>query len=248
MREIAPQIGVTFSALQGFLHRRQIHGQPFDRPKKVDELALKTMLAAGHTQAQIAKALGVSRSAIERRAQRRGLQTARSGPRCGPGHPDWRTGRVLEKHAYIVVWAPLHPLANASTGRVLEHRMLMETMLGRYLTRAEVVHHRDEHPWHNWPSNLELYACNADHLRDELSGRVKATPRSSIPDAYGCSLRTGRCPSADETLARCPSKIRQKLDWFVVSHRPRTEHQTMPRREFLRTGAWRAPFQSVSKA
>ena len=46
-----------------------------------------------------------------------------------------------------------------------EHRVVMERVLGRYLTVDEVVHHRDGDPSNCSPDNLEVYSTQADHLR-----------------------------------------------------------------------------------
>ena len=241
---VAQQLGLSVRALQAYLARREIR-QTRSTPRKVDEARLTELLQIGRTHQQIAAELGVSTTAIERRVARLGLQTARTGPRSGSSRPG--AGRTLAKHGYVDVYAPLHPQAKSPTGRVPEHRLLMEVCLGRYLLPTEVVHHEDDHPRHNWPLNLGLHASNADHLRTELSGREKATPRRSIPGAYGSNQTLSRCPDEHETLAQCPSEIRQRLAWYIESHRPTSEHRMLARREFLRLGAWRDPFQWPSK-
>lgn len=246
-KQIAERLHLSVHSLVAFLQRRKIPGRPRTAADKVDEIRLRKMIEAGRTHPRIAKALGVSRSAIERRAAKLGLQSARTGPRSGRDHPEWKTGRTLDKHAYVRVWAPLHPRARKG-GHVLEHVLVAEVAAGRYLDRREVVSHKDDHPFHNWPSNLEVFASNADHLRAELAHRVKATRRASIPGGYKSNRKTGRCPSEDETLARCSSKIRVRLAWYIESHRPTNEHRTLSRREFLRTGAWRDPFRPESTA
>lgn len=244
---IADALGLSRHALGAYLLRRGIHSQrPRSTPRKIDEDRLRHLLEQGATQERIAELLCVSRSAIGRRAQLLGLQTARTGPRSGHDHPQWLGGRCLQKHGYIGIYAPLHPHANASNGKVQEHRLVMECVIGRYLKRREVVDHRDGHPWHNWPENLALYACNADHLRAELSGRAKASPRRSIPGAYGSNQKLPHCPSEHETLALCPSGIRERLAEHIAIHRPTNAHQTLQRRSFLRQGAIREPFQWAS--
>jgi hypothetical protein len=149
----------------------------------------------------------------------------------------------------VTVYCPLHPHARKPRGVVTEHRLVMEIVLGRYLDPEEVVDHRDSWPYHNWPSNLQLFASNADHLRSELAGRGYATsPRRAIPGAYGCSQRIARCPDIRETLALAPSGIAPALAWYIESHRPTSAHQSASRRSILRSGAWRDPFQPESTA
>lgn len=246
-KQIAATLGLSVHTVQSFLQRRHIPGVPREyRRKKISDERLSQLIAASHTHEHIATTLGVSCSAIHRRSKKMGLQTARTGPRAGLRHPRWKHGRVLGKHGYIEIYVPLHPHCRAIGGRVSEHRLVMEVMLGRYLHPDEVVHHHDNHPSHNWPSNLGLHASNAAHLRAELTARLKATPRSSIPGAYGNNQKIVHCPGIDETLAQCPLEIRQQLAWYIESHHPTTEHRTLPIRSFLRTGAWRNPFREES--
>ena len=45
-------------------------------------------------------------------------------------------------------------------------------MLGRPLLRTEVVHHKDDDPANNDPSNLQVFASNTDHLAATLKGKT----------------------------------------------------------------------------
>jgi hypothetical protein len=243
-RQMAERLDLSERALRAYLDRRGIQSLHHKgKDYLVDPGALAELLKTGATQDEAATHFGVNRTTIERAARRKGLTGhARTGPRSGTDHPEWKGGRRLDKHGYIVVWAPLHPHARKAGG-VFEHRLMTEVVLGRYLTPDEVVDHLDDHPYHNWPGNLALHDSNADHLIAELTGREKATPRRSIPGAYRCTQPLDHCPSEDETLALCPSQTRAALAYFVESHRPTTEHRSLARRQFLRSGARRDPFQ-----
>lgn len=48
----------------------------------------------------------------------------------------------------------------------LEHRHVMEQMLGRALESYEEVHHKDEDKSNNDPRNLELMPTRQDHARE----------------------------------------------------------------------------------
>jgi hypothetical protein len=56
---------------------------------------------------------------------------------------------------YEYVFAPNHPNKN-HRGKVYRHRLVMEAHIGRYLTKDEIVHHKDEDPHNNDISNLEI--------------------------------------------------------------------------------------------
>lgn len=241
-KEIAEKVGLRFHVVQAWLQRRKVPGLP--RSERLLELSpddLRQMLETGATHTKIAEHFGVSISCVERSCARFGLKPARTGPRAGRDHPRWKEGRALDKHGYVRIYAPLHPHA-AHSGYVFEHRLVMEVVTGRYLEPTEAVDHVDDHPRHNWPDNLKLYASNADHLRATLAGREKATPRRSIPGAYGSTQKIPHCPGTRDTLALCPSEILAKIERHISIHQPATEHQSLPRRSFLRNGALQAPF------
>lgn len=245
---IADRIGVSHASLSAYMIRRNLKsGRPRGGAIKISRLAIQHLVEdQGLTLEETAQRLGTYRSTIERAAHKMGLKIARTGPRSGSGHPEWKGGRLVGKHGYVEVWAPMHPASRKSTGRVLEHRLVMEMVLGRYLLSGEVVDHRDNHPRHNWPDNLRLYASNADHLRETLTGREKSTLRSSVPGAYGCSQKIDHCPELHETLAQCPPEVRVAVEWHIWIHRPKKEHAHLPQSKLLRSGAHRVPFQDTS--
>lgn len=81
----------------------------------------------------------------------------------------WQGGYAVDEDGYILEHCPDHPQATAG-GYVRQHRLVMEKMLGRYLTPQEVVDHRNRDTSDNDPGNLELYRSNADHLAATLTG------------------------------------------------------------------------------
>lgn len=53
----------------------------------------------------------------------------------------WKNGEI-KQNGYVVVYSPNHPNANSQgKGYVKRSRLVMEKILGRYLTNNEVVHH-----------------------------------------------------------------------------------------------------------
>lgn len=62
------------------------------------------------------------------------------GYKAGAQHWHWKGGQRKHSNGYIEMKCPEHPQANCC-GYVLQHRLVMEQHLGRYLTKDEVVHH-----------------------------------------------------------------------------------------------------------
>lgn len=68
----------------------------------------------------------------------------------------WIGGRTRTNFGYIHIWAPHHPYADGH-GRVPEHRLVMETIIGRPVAPKETVHHKNGVRDDNRPENLELW-------------------------------------------------------------------------------------------
>lgn len=118
-------------------------------------------------------------------------------PYCpkGGGSYRWSGGRNIDKNGYVLLYAPDHPLPRRNGIYILEHRLVMEKHLGRYLTTREVVHHKNKNKEDNRIDNLELYSSNGDHLRQELAGKCpKWTPQGleKLKEAVARSVKTRR--------------------------------------------------------
>lgn len=77
------------------------------------------------------------------------------GNQEGEKNPGWKGGKCITKEGYVLVRCPKHPNAR-SNGYYPEHRLVMERIIGRFLARDEVVHHRNEIKTDNKPENLFL--------------------------------------------------------------------------------------------
>ena len=72
------------------------------------------------------------------------------------------------KDGYIYVYVPEHPYSSKE-GYVMEHILVMEEAIGRYITRDESVHHKNKVRDDNRLENLELMtskAHSAYHIKE----------------------------------------------------------------------------------
>ena len=82
-----------------------------------------------------------------------------SSRQLGQKNAMWKGGEIVTGHTgggYIKELAPEHPNADAS-GYVLQHRLVMEEVIGRPLEKHERVHHKNGDRQDNRPENLELW-------------------------------------------------------------------------------------------
>lgn len=79
----------------------------------------------------------------------------------GEKNYNWKGGKICRR-GYILILNREHPFAT-SQKYVLEHRLVMEKKIGRYLHPWEVVHHRNGDKKDNRIENLELLAGNHKH-------------------------------------------------------------------------------------
>jgi hypothetical protein len=94
------------------------------------------------------------------------------------------TEKITTGAGYVFVKRPDHPGCNAR-GYVLEHRLVMEEKLGRYLTREEVVHHVNHNKSDNRIENLDLISTASEHTGMHSVGRVKNRSDRQRKDAAG---------------------------------------------------------------
>jgi hypothetical protein len=94
------------------------------------------------------------------------------GRLSGNKHHQWKGGKYKTGDGYIFIYSPNHP-NKTKMGYVLEHRLIMEKHLGRYLTKDEVIHHINHIKDDNRIENLMLLKNNGVHTSLELKGRKR---------------------------------------------------------------------------
>jgi len=112
--------------------------------------------ASVETRAKISAGLTGRPRSVESRAKSALSKT-------GSKNPQWKGGRIITGlGGYIKIKSRDHPAADMK-GYVLEHRIVMEKILGRYLTNSEKIHHRNGIKNDNRPENLELVVGHGAH-------------------------------------------------------------------------------------
>lgn len=81
---------------------------------------------------------------------------------------DRTIGYTITGDGYIRIFMPTHPFATKK-GYIMEHRLVMEKYLGRYLHPTEIVHHINGIKSDNRIKNLKLFSSKGKHLNLHLS-------------------------------------------------------------------------------
>ena len=130
------------------LHNR--HAAPFE---KIIEL-----YEQGMSQTEVAKALGTSQKVIWTRMNENGYvaRVAAKRNQIGENNDYWKGGRSTHSCGYIYVTCKGHPRALKLGSYVLEHILVVEEFIGRYLSEEEIVHHINGKKDDNRPENLYI--------------------------------------------------------------------------------------------
>jgi len=122
-----------------------------------------------------------NRGKIRSEEQRANYRRAFSKRFKGADNGRWKGGRKKSPLGYILIWNPSHPYVMKG-GYVLEHRLIMEKQLGRYLNPNEEVHHINGIRDDNRGENLRLFPSRAAHVSFERKMRAGIWPGPLIQE------------------------------------------------------------------
>lgn len=89
--------------------------------------------------------------------------------------------KKISKGGYVYLSIPNHPQATKG-GYYLEHRFVIEKKLGRFLSKTEVVHHKNKVTNDNRIENLEVYSTSGQHIKHN----------HTIKDIFGRFTKNGK--------------------------------------------------------
>jgi hypothetical protein len=151
MLDVANKYGVSKKLILVYMKR---FGIPRDNRnhKHISIETIRNMAATGMSTKDAERVIGINANYITRIAKRNGFKFT------DPYHPGYST----KNRGYIMKYAYRHPFKN-SGNCVMEHRLVVEKHLGRYLTKDEVVHHINRIVNDNRIENLVVMS-KADHV------------------------------------------------------------------------------------
>ncbi len=119
---------------------------------------------------EIARECRVSITTISRWVTRFGIRKIRpyKGNRKGSQNPYWGGGRYKDHTSgYVWVYNPDHP-SRTKKGYTLEHRLVVEKFIGRYLRTNEIIHHKNKIKDDNRIENLEVVVLGEPNCGEVL--------------------------------------------------------------------------------
>jgi hypothetical protein len=86
--------------------------------------------------------------------------------KTGSNAHNWKGGTRLHTAGYVLIYSPNHPFE--SNSYVMQHRLVMEKHIGRFLKENEIVHQINSNKQDNRIENLKLMT-QREHMRKDIS-------------------------------------------------------------------------------
>lgn len=127
---------------------------------------VREMYESGMSQVEIGECLGVSQKVVWRFMKNNGIKarTAAKRNQYGENNDSWRGGKIVDEAGYTLIQCKGHPRASKCGAYVMEHILVAEKTIGRYLADNEVVHHINGRKWDNRPENLAVMT-KSEHVK-----------------------------------------------------------------------------------
>lgn len=155
MKQVASDNGYSVGTIYNFIKKYGISS----RPAMTEETRKKISVAnKGHKYSLGRKVSEETKIKISKANKGRVYKPTKYG-----GHAKKRTD------GYIYVYKPNHP-HSSQEGYVMEHVLVMEKTIGRYLNKGEVVHHKNHVRDDNRIENLQLMTFK-EHARFHMNER-----------------------------------------------------------------------------
>jgi hypothetical protein len=127
MRTVAEELGVAVGSVYNYIKKygiasRDGHDYPVSEKSREHIRRLGRSMKGKHHSEETKAKMAAKKKGIYRKPTRYG------------------GAKKKRKDGYIAIFIPSHPFCNAE-GFVMEHRLVMEEHLGRFLGKDEVVHH-----------------------------------------------------------------------------------------------------------
>lgn len=143
---------------------------------------------------EIANKVGLSRGAVHSILKVRGVKFRNFNEavkikwpkgRFGKDSSHWKGGKrgAGHKQQYLSILSPSHP--RAVHGYVMEHRLVMENKLKRYLKPQEQVHHKNGNKRDNRIENLELMPSRSAHAKRHTEETAELNRLRQLLEKHG---------------------------------------------------------------
>lgn len=123
-------------------------------------------------------------------SQRQGIPWKQGEKVSGAGNGRYLSGKYVNKNGYIMVLQPGHP--HGHKGYVLEHRLIMERYLGRYLKEFECVHHINEIKTDNRMENFFLTSIKEHTILHKSGQKISMESRRKGRTTYRNTRKAGK--------------------------------------------------------